>query len=151
MKLSLILAALGAIPFAAADVAVNADIAANGPYNEVYNKYCGGGKTQGEITSGDKKYTYYCNTKRGLQDGWFSFNVDTVDKCADICSQNQEKCDGPEWDKAQGECWIGKGKGGHTEQAGRILMEEKSVSSQLSSCKADLEKWGPKDPVCEYS
>lgn len=148
MKLSLILAALGAIPFAAADVAAN-----GGPFDDEYNKYCGDGKTDGTITAGDKVYNYHCNSKQNQEDGWQRFRVDTVEKCADLCSQNLERCDGSVWDKEKGSCWIGKLNGKRSEKPGRIVLSFDENGGKLASCKADLnelKQWGPHDPVCEY-
>lgn len=145
MKLSLILAALGAIPFAAAEAA------AKGPFDAEYNKYCGNGKKEGIITAGGRSYVYHCNAGQDHQAGFQLFHVSSVEKCADVCSDNDDTCTDPTWDKVKGECWVGKPKGGLSNRPGRrIAMRVDANAGKLVKCQKDMQKWGPVDPVCEY-
>lgn len=139
MKFSLIIPVLGLVPFTVAGVA-----AGKGPHDTEYNKYRGNGKTQGSITGGDKTYSYFCDSEQPSTHS-HPFKVSSVERCAEICSENDDSCDNPVWDKAEGRCWIGKASGSRIEKAGRIVMS----NDELSACQADLKKWSPVNPICE--
>ena len=145
MKLHLILAVLGAIPYAAAEVAADAEVAAKAPYNDEFSKLCPNSEqTKGSFCVGGETWTYHCNTQQARQEGWWRFRASTPEACASACAANPDECDKPDWVKSDGYCWIGKVRDSPTHSPGIIAFEKKSSGCEGGQCTLA-------EPVCEYS
>ncbi|PLN75942.1 hypothetical protein BDW42DRAFT_197485 [Aspergillus taichungensis] len=76
-----------------------------GPYNSVYNQYCGNGQSRGTITVGRSVFSYVCDTgNNAISKG--PVPAASLEACADLCN-NDGGCDQAVWFRDNGNCWTG--------------------------------------------
>ncbi|PLB40593.1 uncharacterized protein BDW47DRAFT_89249 [Aspergillus candidus] len=96
MKAAFIISALG--------LAQSAIATGNaGPYNSVYEQYCGHGQKQGTITVGQSVFNYVCDTgNNAISKG--PVPAASLEACANLC--NNDSCDQAVWFRDNGNCWV---------------------------------------------